>query len=169
MKPKHLIKAVLYGTIWWYNLYDSCLVLKSKELLHGTICMIRFDDYVQTCLFKITDLYFNWKYNESGTCSCSNCHCNILKRKNIEWKKKMKNCLGEAILRWKPHLLPLYLHPFLILKFSPYCVLQRVSLVYWRYFIKKPISQLSINSFAWKAKRFVTASLLLLFATFFSE
>ena len=98
-----------------------------KAVLHGTICMIRFvrllfgfkiwgaltwnDLYdtirwlkhiiIQTCLFKLFGLYLNWKYNEWGTYSCSNCHCNNFKKEKHWTKKKMKNGFGEALAMQK--------------------------------------------------------------------
>ena len=42
-KIYHQVMTVLHGTICIIQLYDSYSVLKSKELLHSTIRMIRFN------------------------------------------------------------------------------------------------------------------------------
>ena len=62
------------------------------------------------------------------------------------WLSHPTRVQASAILQWKLHSFPPFnLHSFLILKFSPYYNLKRVLFIYWKYFIKKPISQLSIN------------------------
>ena len=58
------------------------------------------------------------------------------------------NICFSAILQRKLHLLPLfYLHPFVMLKFSPYCILPRVPFIYRRCLIKKPISNYQSMTF----------------------
>ena len=52
----------------WYDLYDSYSVLKSKELSHSTICMMRLDDS-NILLYKFVYLNFLISVSTESTMS----------------------------------------------------------------------------------------------------
>ena len=83
----------LYNTILW-PLFDFKIegVLKQFDL-YDTIGWLKH--IIQNCSFKFSDLYFNWKYNEWGTCNYSNSNFQLIENEKFLAKKKTKNCLDD--------------------------------------------------------------------------
>ena len=105
-----LVGFKIFGALTRYDLYDTIRWLKHIIM--------------QTCLFKLSDLYFNWKYNAWGTCSYCNYHCNNCKKKKQKTLNKKK---PEELLGWSFG----YVEKFRVILNNSAKVLKTFSLALW--------------------------------------